>query len=270
MVLMDAGAGHEQREVRKNVKVHLELVHWRPSKRSEMVSAFRGKRSMALGAVLLLSVAVPLEAGASTVSRPSAPRSVHAVAGNASATVSWLKPSSSGGAPIKSYLVTSHPSGKTCSSKVLKCRVSGLHNGTAYTFTVVAKNTAGVSPRSTPSNRVTPKAPASSPMIVVSPNVDLTNGQAVKVSGSGFKPGDQVYLVECLRTSTGQGGCDIATATPVTISSSGVLPSTTFNVVTGTVGTGSCGTSSSNLNACDISAGNASGGDSTSAPITFK
>jgi hypothetical protein len=56
----------------------------------------------------------------------------------------------------------------------------------------------------------------------------------------------------------------------VTITASGTLPSTNFNVVTGTIGSGTCGTSSSNLKSCALSAGNAVGGDSASAPISFR
>lgn len=237
-----------------------------------MKKAARRGHAMAIASLLVvLGMAAPVLAGAtSKATRPGAPRSVHAVGANASATVSWVKPSSSGGAPIKGYVVTSHPSNKTCAAKTTKCKVTGLHNGTAYTFTVVAKNSVGAGARSTASNKVTPSAATTGPKITVSPNSSLTNGESVTVSGSGFKASDQVYLVECLANASGESNCDIATATAVTISASGTLPSTSFKVVTGTVGNGTCGTSSSDLGSCDVSAGNASGGDSASAAITFK
>lgn len=222
--------------------------------------------------LVVLTMTASSSVGAtSKVSRPSAPRSVHATASNASATVRWVRPSSNGGAAIKSYVVTSHPTNRTCTTKALRCKVARLRNGTAYTFTVVAKNSAGTSPRSKASNKVTPKAPTpASPKLVVKPSTNLTKGQAVMVSGTGFTPNDQVYLVECLGNASGQNGCDISTATPVTITASGTLPSTSFVVVTGPVGSGTCGTSAANLNSCAISAGNAGGGDSASAPISFK
>ena len=97
----------------------------------------------------------------------------------------------------------------------------------------------------------------------------LHNDRVVKVIGSGFKPHDHVFLVECLASATGQSQCDINTATPATITAKGVLPRTKFTVVSGKVGTGHCGTALSNLKACVINAGNANGGDTASTPITF-
>lgn len=108
------------------------------------------------------------------------------------------------------------------------------------------------------------------PKLVVTPSTNLHNGEAVKVTGSGFKAGDSVYVVECLATAKGAAGCNTGGAIPATISATGLLPKTTFKVTTGKVGTGKCGTKTSNLKTCAISAGNASGGDSAVAHITFK
>ncbi len=109
-----------------------------------------------------------------------------------------------------------------------------------------------------------------SPVLKVTPAVGLTNGRIVKVSGTGFKPHDQVYLVECLVKASGGGQCNTMGAVPVTITAKGLLPSTKFKVITGVIGNGKCGTKASNLKSCAISAGNASGGDSAVRPITFK
>jgi hypothetical protein len=111
---------------------------------------------------------------------------------------------------------------------------------------------------------------ATTPKLVAKPATALTKGKTVKVTGSGFKPHDQVFLVECLAVATGQGQCDVGTATPATITAKGVLPPTKFKVVTGKIGKGSCGTKASNLKNCVINAGNASGGDTASVPIAFK
>ncbi len=79
---------------------------------------------------------------------PSPPTGVGAVAGNGQVTVSWAAPSN-GGSPITSYTVTPyvgsvaqtpHTFGSTTSGVV-----SGLSNGTAYTFTVTATNAEGSS-----------------------------------------------------------------------------------------------------------------------------
>jgi hypothetical protein len=104
----------------------------------------------------------------------------------------------------------------------------------------------------------------------VAPVKGLKNGSKVRVSGTGFKPHDQVYVVECLATSKGQTGCDLKTLHPVKITATGVLPAFNFKVVAGKIGNGLCGTKASNLNKCSISVANASKGDSASVRITFK
>jgi hypothetical protein len=113
------------------------------------------------------------------------------------------------------------------------------------------------------------------PKVVVSPSVNLRNGEVVHVSGSGFKAGDTVYLVECLAKAKGQSGCLVKGIPPYAkITSKGLLPRTAFKVVTGKVGTGKsaglCGTAKTNLKNCAVSVGNASGGDSGVGLITFR
>jgi hypothetical protein len=94
----------------------------------------------------------------------------------------------------------------------------------------------------------------------------LKNGEVVKVTGSGFKAKDVVFLVERLVKAKGQSQCNSAGATPVAISAKGVLPATKFKVASSN---GKYGTTRSNLKSCDISAGNTSGGDSA-AVFTFR
>jgi hypothetical protein len=108
------------------------------------------------------------------------------------------------------------------------------------------------------------------PKLAVTPSTNLHNGEKVTVSGSGFTPGDSVYVVQCLATAKGQAGCNILSAIPATISSTGHLAKTTFKVATGKIGTGKCGTTKNNLKACAMSVGNITGGDSAVFRITFK
>jgi hypothetical protein len=110
---------------------------------------------------------------------------------------------------------------------------------------------------------------AATPKLVVTPSTGLKNHSTVTVSGTGFKAKDQVYITECQANAKGESGCDIDTATPVTITSAGILPKTKFKVVTGTIGNGKCGTAASNLRKCAVSAGNASGKDSAVFKIVF-
>ena len=94
---------------------------------------------------------------------PSAPTGVNAVAGNGQVTVSWSAPSN-GGSPITSYTVTPYVGGVAQAPHTFGATtagvVSGLTDGTTYTFTVVASNAVGSSHPSGASAAVTPIAPS--------------------------------------------------------------------------------------------------------------
>jgi len=89
---------------------------------------------------------------------PGAPTAVAARPGNGQAVISWAPPSSDGGTPISSYMVTASRSGLTAKAEgnSTSATVTGLINLQAYTFTVTAGNAVGAGPASLPSNSVTP------------------------------------------------------------------------------------------------------------------
>jgi RHS repeat-associated protein len=105
------------------------------------------------------------------IGTPGAPTGANAVAGNAQATVNWTAPASNGGSAITSYTITSTPGNftKTVSGSppATSGTVTGLANGTAYTFTVYATNAAGNGPLSGASNSVTPSTIPGQPTNVV-------------------------------------------------------------------------------------------------------
>ena len=92
------------------------------------------------------------------VSVPQAPTIGAVTAGNASATVAYTASANTGGAAITTYTATSSPGGFT-GTGASPITVSGLTNGTAYTFTVTAANSAGTSAASSASSAVTPVEP---------------------------------------------------------------------------------------------------------------
>lgn len=101
----------------------------------------------------------------SIVDVPGAPGSVSATAGDTQAAVSFTAPGGDGGSAVIDYLVTSS-GGQTATCSASPCTVTGLTNGTGYTFTVTARNAAGSSPSSAASASVTPHAVPAAPTVV--------------------------------------------------------------------------------------------------------
>ena len=115
---------------------------------------------------------------------PPSPVGVAAGAGDGDAEVSWIAPDTGGGLPLDHYTVHSLPDTASTPVEVpagtLTVVVPGLTNGTDYTFTVTATNTAGkTSAPSAPSESITPLSDAAAPeaaSAVVSAGQTLTTG----------------------------------------------------------------------------------------------
>lgn len=146
-----------------------------------------------------------------------------ATAGNGSATVAWTAPAATGCNAITGYRITVSPGGATIDvgPQSLSTVVTGLTNGTPYTFTVRALAGGIVGAASGASNAVVPAAPATEPTFhAVQPDriLDTRPGATVGLAGA-FGPGQTRTL-----TVAGSGGVPATGATAVVLNVTGVVP----------------------------------------------
>ncbi|MEA4926958.1 MAG: tandem-95 repeat protein [Syntrophomonadaceae bacterium] len=99
---------------------------------------------------------------AGTDDAPGVPTNVTASAGDGQVTVTFIPPADDGGSAITRYIVTSEPGGIMAEGGTSPITVTGLINGTAYTFKVKAVNGVGTGIESAASNAVTPSSSDSS------------------------------------------------------------------------------------------------------------
>ena len=141
----------------------------------------------------------------SLTKRPDAPAISGVVSGNAAATVSFTAPSSNGGAAITSYTATSNPEGLTATVSQAgsgDITVTGLTNGTSYTFTVTATNAIGTSIASAASNTVIP-----SPIVPDAPAISgvVSGNAAATVSFTAPSSNGGAAITSYTATSNPEG-----------------------------------------------------------------
>ena len=95
-------------------------------------------------------------------SAPNQPTGVVASPASSQAQVSWTPPANQGSSAISGYTVTPSAGGVqgtpiNVGASATSANVSGLQNGTAYTFTVTAINASGPGQLSAPSTAITPE-----------------------------------------------------------------------------------------------------------------
>lgn len=166
---------------------------------------------------------------------PDAPTNVVATAFGGSASVAFTAPGANGSA-ITGYTVTASPGNITATGTTSPIEVTGLTNGTAYTFTVKATNAIGTGPASAPSAAVTPQASApQAPTIVsVSPgnsaltvsfNAGATGGSAITSFTATASPGGATA------TGTAKDGLNALTITGLTNGTNYTIAVTATNAI---------------------------------------
>ena len=166
---------------------------------------------------------------------PSAVLNVSAVTGNGQAVVSFDPPATGG--PFTSYTVTSSPDGIIATGTSSPITVTGLTNGTAYTFTVTATNAIGTGPSSSPSVPVTPVAGVV-PDAPTSVSATAANGQGTVTFSAPANPGSSPITSYTVTSSPG-GITATGATSPINVPGLTNGTSYTFTVTaTNSVGTG--------------------------------
>jgi len=157
--------------------------------------------------------------GNSCLTVPGKPTIGTATAGNTQASVAFTAPASNGGSAITGYTVTSSPGGLTATGTASPIVITGLTNGTAYTFTVKATNGIGTGSDSNASSQVTPHA--TNNIIVVSTNstisgLTLTGVSDLKVTNGVTLTGNVSKTVNSITVESG-GKLNLTSGNPLVV-----------------------------------------------------
>ncbi len=170
---------------------------------------------------------------------PGAPDAVSGAPGDGAVTVSWSA-APANGASITGYTVTASPGGRstTVGGSVRSVAMTGLTNGTAYTFTVTATNIVGSGPASAASDAVVPTAAGRFVALTPTRVLDTRKGTTANPSLSTALQPHQRVTVRLAGTGT-----------PIPSGATSVAVNLTATAATrgGYIGDGASGTSLLNL-----------------------
>jgi titin len=160
---------------------------------------------------------------------PTAPTSLNAAPGDRFVTLTWAAPAASGGSAITTYVVEQSTNGTSWTESLrttaLTATVTGLTNGTSYSFRVYAINGAGAGAPVTTATTHQPGAKASAPTALVatpaSTQVGLSWTAPADTGGTTLTG----YVVE----QSDDGGLNWVTATTVSGTSATITGLTNGN-----------------------------------------
>lgn len=166
-----------------------------------------------LAVLVLVAAGIPVMATFAFAAVPDAPTAPAATAGDVSASLTWSAPADNG-SPIIDYTATATPGGASCTTASTSCTISGLTNGTAYTFTVGARNADGTGATSPASSSVTPRTVPDAPtgVAATAANGALTvNWTAPGNNGGSAVTGYTATAYDASTAGSSQGTCSTAT-----------------------------------------------------------
>lgn len=179
------------------------------------VSSFADARDVTVTAGGYADVDIALPEG----TPPAPPTNVVATPYHESVGVSFTPPTTTLVRPIVHYAVTANPGGRQCIATVTpSCTVTGLTNGTSYTFTATASTIVGSSIASAPSAAAVPLPVPGAPTSVVATPTTST------IDLSWSAPADHGSAITGYTATLSPGGlsCQTASGDPLACSISGV------------------------------------------------
>lgn len=202
----------------------------------------------------------------SNISVPGAPTSVTAVKGNAQATVSFSVPSDNGGSTILGYTIISNPGNIKKSTTLTSDTITGLTNGTSYTFTVKAHNIAGTSIASSASSPVTPDASILVNYLVVAGGGGAGRGAGGGGGGGGYRTANNAEFSQGVQytITVGGGGAAGTSGSVSTNGENSSISGSGFSTFTSTGGGRGYNYVSNYYNANSGGSGGGGGGDTSS------